>query len=188
MANVCFEWLHYHYTTYSLILHSHLFSASNPSYFTQRDALCGDVHLRYTILRFIPKICFNERKDELKVKDVNHVAPNSDIIDIHYSHTSNANGANKGMNEPDTEVNSRLKYIALLIDLENTNMHSLQIHKNLITEITFIPSRSQTSSVCLRWTIGYWGLGKHVELKKKGNYWIEFICNFEGIIYTKQCC
>ena len=76
--------------------------------------MCGDVHLRYTILRFIPKIYFNERKDELKVKDVNHVAPNSDIIDIHYSHTSNANGANKGINEPDTEVNSKLKDIALL--------------------------------------------------------------------------
>ena len=111
-------WFHYYYTTYSLILHSHLFSASNPSYFTQRDALCGDVHLRYTILRFIPKIYFNEKEVELKVKDVNRVAPNSDIIDIHYSHTSNANGANKGINEPDTEVNSKLKDIALLNNLE----------------------------------------------------------------------
>ena len=93
-------------TLYSFTLYSPLFSASNPSYFTQRDALCGDVHLKYTILRFIPKIYFDAKEDELKVKDVNRVAPNSDIIDIHYSHTSNANGVNKEINQPSTEVNS----------------------------------------------------------------------------------
>ena len=49
---------------------------------------------------------FDKKEDELKEEDVNRVAPNSDIIDIHYSHTSNANGVNKGINEPSTEVYS----------------------------------------------------------------------------------
>ena len=84
-----------------------LFSASNPNYFTKREALCGDVHLKYTILRFIPKTYYNAKEDESKTKHMNRVAPSSDIIDIHYSHTSNTNEPNK--NEPVTKVMSLLK-------------------------------------------------------------------------------
>ena len=86
-------------------LSKYLFLASNPNYFTQREALCGDVHLRYTILRFIPKRYDNEKKSEAKSKAVNRVVPNSDIVDIHYSHTSKSNGINKPKNEHVAKVN-----------------------------------------------------------------------------------
>ena len=68
----------------------YIISASNPNYFTPREALCGDVYLKYTILRFISTN--NEPRRKLKKEDVKKEAPSSDIIDIHYSHTSTPNG------------------------------------------------------------------------------------------------
>ena len=59
-------------------------------------------------MRFIPKIYDNAKEDEPNEKDVNRVAPNSDIIDIHYGHTSNTNGVNKGKNEQVAKVNTFL--------------------------------------------------------------------------------
>ena len=68
-----------------------IISASNPNYFTPREALCGDVYLKYTILRFITTN--NEPPRNVKKQDVKkNLTPSSDIIDIHYSHTSVSNG------------------------------------------------------------------------------------------------
>ena len=77
----------YKYAVQKLLLF--ITSASNPNYFTQREALCGDVHLRYTILRFISKN--NDRESKTEDRQIG-MAPSSDVIDIDYGHTSNSNG------------------------------------------------------------------------------------------------
>ena len=66
--------------------------ASNPNYFTQREALCGDVHLRYTILRFISttKDVSLSNSDE----DLNTASTGNDI-DINDAHSSNLNEEKK---------------------------------------------------------------------------------------------
>ena len=72
--------------------------------------MCGDVQLKYTILRFIPKSHDYAKEDESNSKDVNRVAPNSDIIDIHYGHTSNTNGIINGRKEEIVKVNLFFQY------------------------------------------------------------------------------
>ena len=79
--------------TFFLNTHNLHYLASNPNYFTQREALCGDVHLRYTILRFISttKDIPLSNSDE----DLN-TASTGDDIDINDAHSSNLNQENKG--------------------------------------------------------------------------------------------
>ena len=80
-----------------------IISASNPNYFTSREALCGDVYLKYTILRFIPTN--NEPQGILKQEDAKkNLVPSSDMVDIHYSHTSN------GINVKTNDVQEQVSY------------------------------------------------------------------------------
>ena len=86
--------------------------------------MCGDVQLKYTILRFIPNNYDNAKEDESNEKDVNRVAPNSDIIDIHYGHTSNTNGIIKGKNEQVAKVSSFLLNYSCIIKIYYTISNS----------------------------------------------------------------
>ena len=94
--------------------------------------MCGDVQHKYTILRFIPKSHDYAKEDESNSKDVNRVAPNSDIIDIHYGHTSNTNGIIKEKNEQVSKVKYLFKCSCII---ENKSViilsTKLQFHFNI---------------------------------------------------------
>ena len=90
--------------------------------------MCGDVQLKYTILRFIPKSHDYAKEDKSNAKDVNRVAPNSDIIDIHYGHTSNTNGIIKENKEQAAKVKYLFTYNCT-IEIKINKLFSDWLHK-----------------------------------------------------------
>ena len=82
-------------------------------------------------MRFIPKIYDNAKEDEPNEKDVNRVAPNSDIIDIHYGHTSNTNGIIKGKNEQVAQVSFLFNYSCII---KNDLLYYFQFYTSIILQ------------------------------------------------------
>ena len=109
--------------TFFLNTHNLHYLASNPNYFTPREALCGEVHLRYTILRFI-----STNKD-LPLSNSNedlNTDSTGNYIDINDAHSLNLNEENKGQLESDQ------------IDKVNYNLYVSNIKHVSINEPEFL--------------------------------------------------